>query len=75
MSDPQHQNTKNASASEKIDAKRAGRLATIPESARRLFAAAWEKKCSPRQAVKAQCLECTGFDRQGIADCTGWACP
>lgn len=65
---------KNRSLSERIAAKRAGRLATTPESARKLFVASWAGKCSPRQAIKAQCLECQGFDRQGIAGCTGWAC-
>jgi hypothetical protein len=64
-----------ASLGEKIAAKRAGRLATTPESAKGHFVAAWAGKCSPRRAIKAQCLECVGFDRQAIADCTGWACP
>jgi hypothetical protein len=65
----------NASLDEKIAAKRAGRLATTPESAKGHFVAAWAGKCSPRRAIKAQCLECVGFDRQAITDCTGWACP
>jgi hypothetical protein len=65
----------NASLGEKIAARRAGRLATTPESARGHFVAAWAGKCSPRRAIKAQCLECAGFDRQAITDCTGWACP
>jgi hypothetical protein len=60
---------------EKIAAKRAGRLATTPDSAKGHFVAAWAGKCSPRRAIKAQCLECVGFDRQAIAGCTGWACP
>jgi len=63
------------SLSEKIAAKRTRRLATAPESVRKLFAAAWAGKCSPRQAIKGQCLECQGFERQEIADCTCWACP
>jgi hypothetical protein len=66
---------KNPSLDKKIAAKRAGRLAATPESARKLFVAAWAKKCSPRLAIKAQCLECVGFDRQAIAECSGWACP
>lgn len=64
-----------ASLGAKIAAKRAGRLATTPESARGHFVAAWSGKCSPRRAIKALCLECVGFDRQFIADCTAWACP
>ena len=66
---------KSASLGEKIAAERAGRLATAPESAKGHFVAAWAGKCSPRRAIKAQCLDCVGFDRQAIADCTGWACP
>jgi hypothetical protein len=66
---------KTASLGEKIAAKRSGRLATTPESAKGHFVAAWAGKCSPRRAIKAQCLKCVGFDRQAIKDCTGWACP
>jgi len=67
--------TTTLSLDEKIAAKRVGRLATTPESCRKLFVAAWSGKASPRQAIKAQCLECNGFDRQAIAECTCWACP
>ena len=66
---------KTPSLSAKIAAKRAGRLATTPESAKGHFVAAWAGKCSPRRAIKAQCLECVGFDRQAITECMGWACP
>jgi hypothetical protein len=64
-----------ASLSEKIAAKRAGRLATTPESAKGHFVAAWAGKCSPRRAIKAQCLECIGFDRDAITGCISYACP
>jgi hypothetical protein len=63
-----------APVGEKMVAKRAGRLETTPESAKGHFVAAWAGKCSPRRAIKAQCLECVAFDRQEIADCTNWAC-
>jgi hypothetical protein len=63
------------SLGEKIAAKRAGRLATIPESVKGLFVAAWAGKCPPRRAIKALCLECVGFDRRAITDCTCWVCP
>lgn len=36
---------------------------------------AYEGDCSPRQAIKAQCLSCVGFDRQSITHCTGYSCP
>ena len=67
--------TGNRSTSEKIAARRAGRLATTPDRFKGHFIAAWSSSCSPRRAVKAFCLECQGFDVPGIADCTGWACP
>jgi len=63
------------SLSAKIAAKRGGRLATTPRSARGHFVAAWSGKCSRRRAIKTQCLDCLGFGRQAIADNTGWACP
>lgn len=64
-----------ASPGVKIAAKRAGRLATTPPSFKSLFVAAWAGKCSPRQAIKAQCAECVGFDRQAIVECACHACP
>ncbi len=66
---------KTASLGEKIAARRAGRLATAPVSWQGILKRSWSKNCSPRAAVKAFCGECQGFDRQGITDCTCWACP
>lgn len=65
----------NASLDERIAAKRARRVETAPESFRKLLTQAMSGKCSPRQAIKAQCAECNGFDRQAITDCTAYACP
>jgi hypothetical protein len=59
----------------KTAAKRAARLASAPASVRKLLIAAWAGKGSPRQAIKAQCLECQGFDRPSVASCTCVACP
>ena len=59
----------------KMAQKRAARLETCPESAKGHFVASWSGKCSPRRAVKAFCLECNGFDRAAVANCTGYACP
>jgi hypothetical protein len=36
---------------------------------------AYAKECSPGKAIKAKCLECTGYDRQTIRACTGYSCP
>lgn len=60
--------------SERIAAKRAGRLATTPTSLRGHFEASWAKTASPRRAIKAQCLECVGFERKAITECTSFAC-
>ena len=30
---------------------------------------------SPRRAIKAKCLECVGFVRKDITDCTAKQCP
>ena len=67
--------TKNSSGNEKIAAKRARRLEQCPISARNLLTRCWAKKASPRQAVKAFCHECCGYDRAAITECTAWACP
>ena len=67
--------SQNASLSETIAARRARRIETAPESFRRLLTQALSGKCSPRTALKAQCAECVGFDRQAITGCTAYACP
>ena len=36
---------------------------------------AYEGEASPRAAIKAFCLYCTGYDRATVADCTSFACP
>ena len=32
-------------------------------------------KASPRQAIKAQCLECVGYERDEIPRCSDTGCP
>lgn len=59
----------------KIAEKRASRVASAPESARKLLGRCHAGKVAPRSAIKGFCLECLGFDRAGIAECTDWACP
>ena len=66
---------KTSPLDEKITGKRVARINTAPESFRKLLTQAVSGKCSPRQAIKAQCAECCGFDREAISDCTCWACP
>ncbi len=36
---------------------------------------AYAGDCSPRQAIKAQCLICVGYERDSITHCTGFSCP
>lgn len=36
---------------------------------------AYKGTASPRSAIKAQCLICTGYDRGTITQCTGFSCP
>lgn len=46
-----------------------------PESAKKTLTQAFEHVASPRGAIRAQCLVCTGFDRDAIRNCSGWNCP
>ena len=66
-----------ASASPMTD--RASALAAetpfVPAASRPGYIRATTGKASPRQAIKAQCLQCMGYDRAGIAACTGFTCP
>ena len=55
--------------------KRTKRLSQCPESARGLLTRVYAGNCSPRSAIKAFCMECHGYDRASIADCTAYACP
>ena len=64
----------NASLGEKMARLRARRIETAPQSFRKLLTRAMSGKCSPRAAIKAQCAECSGFDREAINDCTSFAC-
>lgn len=51
------------------------RIATAPVSARGCLNRALDGKASPRTAIKAQCLECVGFDRTAVTECTAFGCP
>jgi hypothetical protein len=66
---------KNLSVEEKIGKSRARRLEDCPRSCKRLLASCWSKNASPRQAIKAFCEECVGYDRAAVAACTAYACP
>ena len=68
-------NTEASSLSDQMTLKREQRLRTAPETFRGILRAAMSGKCSPRAAIKAQCAECIGFDRDAIRTCTAYACP
>ena len=46
-----------------------------PASVQKLLQRAYSGESSPRQAIKAMCLECTHYDRSEIANCTVHRCP
>lgn len=58
-----------------LNAKQTIRLARWLVTNQPLVKRAWLGKCSPRQAIKAQCLDCVGEDRQAVADCGDRCCP
>lgn len=55
--------------------KQAEAIAKAPESCKKSLADAFSGRASPRAAIKAQCLTCTGYDRSAIRNCVAWACP
>ena len=40
-----------------------------------LFRKVYQGQASPRQCIKAFCLECNGWEVAAICDCTATACP
>jgi hypothetical protein len=40
-----------------------------------LFRKVYEGKASPRECIKAFCLECNGWEEAAIRDCPATACP
>jgi len=53
---------------------RTARLKQMPSSCRGVYKLAMAGR-SRKAAIKAMCLECTGWDRASIAGCTASACP
>jgi len=51
------------------------RIAEAGTLYRQTMAKAYAGACSPRSAIKAQCLICVGYDREAITHCTGYSCP
>ena len=69
------QNERGSQIEAKIALRRSGRLSTAPESVKGLLKRVFDGKSPRSQCIKAMCLDCLGFDRQAISECTGYACP
>ena len=50
------------------------RIEEAPPSVRKLLSGAFSGAGSPRQAIKAHCLVCVGYERSQIKNCTGYSC-
>lgn len=46
-----------------------------PPFAQNTLSRAFSGAASPRGAIKATCLACTGYERLAVRNCTGWTCP
>ena len=50
-------------------------LSNIPETMQRPFKSSYlGKKCFP-DIIKAKCLDCSGYERQEVKNCTVTSCP
>ncbi len=50
-------------------------LRDAPPSSRGILGRAFAGESSPREAIRAMCLTCVGYQRDEITNCTGWSCP
>lgn len=55
-----------------VDAKR---LRQMPPTYRRSYVRAVRGEASLREAIKMQCAECCGYDREAVTECPARACP
>lgn len=53
----------------------AKRRADMPPKYRKLYDRCTSGEASPREAIKAQCLECWGWDKRETEQCDNVACP
>jgi hypothetical protein len=63
------------SASDVEATRREFLASSVPPSVRRIMARAFARGASPRQAIKAKCLDCCCYDRAEVAGCTVVLCP
>lgn len=50
-------------------------ISEAPESVKNCLKLAFSGSGGKTNAIKAQCLVCTGYDREAIRNCTGYSCP
>ena len=52
-------------------------LGAVPESRKGIVEKAYRGTASPRQAIKAKCYECVGYEdmSRGVRECSSSACP
>ena len=62
-------------ATPKLDARQARRLATVPMASQKTYTLAVLGQASPRTAIKAMCQQCMGYERASVAACESTACP
>ena len=70
--------TKTLPVGEFSDPKRARMMRQVSEDAPSrlgVFKRVYASTASPREAIRAKCLECCWMDTPSIRDCTGTACP
>jgi hypothetical protein len=68
----------NASLEQICDARRADRLEDISRlapSKLKLFQRVYSGQASPRQVIKAGCLDCMGYETAEITRCSSPTCP
>lgn len=51
------------------------RLSGVPVKYRQKYLSAVQGKASPRESIRAMCLECMGYDTKEITSCSSDACP
>lgn len=58
-----------------MDERQTKHLLAVPVKVRGIVAQAFEGTTSPRQAIKAKCLDCSHYDRAEISLCRVRTCP
>jgi hypothetical protein len=57
------------------DLRVAKMIAEAPVSARGILTRAFDGSGGRKNAIRAMCLACTGYERETVRNCTGWSCP